>query len=89
MFRMMQAAPNFISCEIVNTNHHQPKAGYSLNRKGIGSSPDPFQGGTYNLQLINTTLRKKGLVHETRSKCHGDLLVFTKFNGLKVVSGNL
>ena len=30
----------------------------------MGSSPDPFGAGAYNLQSIST-LRPKGLVHET------------------------
>ena len=32
----------------------------------IGSRPDSFQGGTYNLQSISATPEESGLVHETR-----------------------
>ena len=49
-FGMMQAAIS-TSCEV--------KSNLSLNRKGIGSSPDPFIGGTCNLQLTSVNTREK------------------------------
>ena len=56
---------NCISTPITN----QQNPSIFQNKKGIGSRPDPFRGGTSNLQLTSATLRKKGLVHETNRAC--------------------
>ena len=39
------------------TNRQNPSI--FQNKKGIGSRPDPFQGGAYNLQSISATMRKR------------------------------
>ena len=46
-----------------DTNQQNPPV--LQNKNCIGSRPDPFRGGAYNLQLISTTPKKKGLVYET------------------------
>ena len=54
-----------IAFEPLNTNQQSIKSVDQQNKSCLLSSPDPFQGGAYNLQLISATLEESGLVHET------------------------
>ena len=58
----------FIKCISTSIKNRQNSSIFQ-NKKGIGSRPDPFWGGAYNLQLISATMREKGLVHETNHAC--------------------
>ena len=63
MILMMQS-PIDTSCAAIKHQSTIARFGDSLDKKGIGITPDPFGAGTYNLQSISV-LRPKGLGDET------------------------
>ena len=46
-------------CEAINHQLTIARFGDSLDKKGIGITPDPFGGGAYNLQSISATPEKR------------------------------
>ena len=52
------------SCEAIKRQSTIMRFGDSLDKKGIGTTPDPLGVGAYNLQSISA-LRSKGLGDET------------------------
>ena len=54
------------SCEAIKHQSTIARFGDSLDKKGMGITPDSFRAGAYNLQSINV-LQPKGLGDETNN----------------------
>ena len=61
----MTYSPIDTSCEAIKHQSTITRFGNSVDKKGMGITPDPFGAGAYNILLISALL-PKGLVNKTK-----------------------